>query len=184
MKKRLFIAIEIPDKIKQKIAELQAELKEKVQAKWVRPENIHLTLIFLGDVLEEKIEEIKKCLAVIEFPQFLFISKGIGGFPQESQAYNIWFGLEDSDKLEKLQGLIVQKLEKQGFLIKERKFTPHLTIARLKQKTDLRAIIKNYQEKIWGEVLVQEVFLFQSELFPEGPKHKLCFKTELKPAKS
>ncbi|MBU2562257.1 MAG: RNA 2',3'-cyclic phosphodiesterase [Nanoarchaeota archaeon] len=167
---RLFIAIEIPDKIKKQISHIQDKLPEFFGKK-TASENLHLTLKFLGEVEESKIEEIKKKLREIKFNNFSSEIGKLGVFDNrkskiDSRNVVVWLFLSNCEKLQK------QIDEKLSYLFeKEKRFMSHLTIARVKN-------IKNkkiFLEKLNKISVVSEKFevnkfsLVKSELNAEGP---------------
>lgn len=183
MKKRLFIAIEIPEKITEKIVKLQKELKKTIEAKWVKPDNIHLTLIFLGQIAEEKITSVEGALKSLKFNQFNLRARGLGGFPNLKHPHVLWIGIDESVELSKIQENLFNSLRSKGFRIEDRKFSGHLTLARVRSKIDSSSLIKN-KNLDFGEIKVKKIVLCESELKPEGPKHQKCFEIELKPEKN
>ena len=179
----MFIAIDIPAGIKEKIAIFQNELNRLIDAKWVGKDNMHLTLVFLGEIEGERKSAIKEILNELKkFHQFKLKVHGFGGFPDLNRPSVLWIGLEDSEELFKLQKNLVNKLKENGFLIEDRPFVGHLTVARIKSKVNLPKLAR-FEKKNWGEFKVETIILYQSELKKEGPRHKKCFEIELLPEK-
>jgi 2'-5' RNA ligase len=170
--KRIFIAIELPGEIKQKLVEVQNKLNLP-QAKLVKLEAMHLTLVFLGNVDEEKIkiavEELKKDLA--DFGKFEVTIKDLGCFPNSTRAHTIWIGLDGAQKLTQLESKIRERLRLMKFKLEDRPFVPHLTLARLRQKIDLSDSMKKYQNFKADKFNVSEIIIFESQLSPKGSKH-------------
>jgi 2'-5' RNA ligase len=133
---RTFIAIEIPAEIKKGMAEAQGRLKVSgVEAGWTRPEGIHLTLKFLGDVGEQKIAEVINALsrAVNGMNRFRLEIAGAGAFPNPRNARVAWVGVAgDIEKLSVLQSSVEEAMAGLGMEREDRKFTPHLTLGRIK----------------------------------------------------
>jgi 2'-5' RNA ligase len=172
---RAFISIEIPQEIKEKISLIQEQLKGvETPVSWVRLNSIHLTLKFLGKILEEQIPDIKKCIdiAVSGISPFSVNVKGGGVFPNLNYPRVIWLGLKDkTDSLFKLHKGLDSCLEKIGFKPEERGFTPHLTLGRvksLKGKNHLIRTIHIYKDIEVGEICVDRVKLMKSQLNPAG----------------
>ena len=172
---RAFISIELPQEIKGKIFLIQEQLRViETPISWVRLDSIHLTLKFLGNILEEQIPDIKKCIdiSVNGISPFKVNVKGGGVFPNLNYPRVIWLGLEDrTDSLFKLQKGIDSCLEKIGFEPEERGFTPHLTLGRvksLKGKTHLIRTIHIYKDIEVGEIYVDKIKLMRSQLNPAG----------------
>jgi 2'-5' RNA ligase len=133
---RLFIAIEIPDSVKQQIALVQMQLKKAgADASWTRPEGIHLTLKFLGETDESKIQDLMNSLrtAVKGMELFRLAVSNAGAFPNLKNPRVLWIGLSgDLDPLVQLQESVEKEMQTLGFAPEERKFSPHLTLARIK----------------------------------------------------
>lgn len=182
MKKRLFVAIEIPENTLQKIISFQKVLKEKIKsASWVKPENIHLTLVFLGEVDYTEIPQIINFLYAAKSPRFKINARGVGGFPSLERPHTIWVGVEKSKKIVELQRRLVAHLQKSGFEFEKREFKPHLTVARLGKKINLKTKInlKKIADFQFGAISVKELILFESELSSDGPVHKILEKVLL-----
>ncbi len=136
---RSFIAIELPDELKSELVQLEARLKSggQFRVKWVDPNGIHLTLKFLGDIAADKAEEIVGAMeeAARGVSTFQLKVKGLGVFPNPKRAQVAWVGLSgEVDKLAQLQKSVESKLAPLGFAPESRRFTPHLTLARLRNQ--------------------------------------------------
>ena len=133
---RLFLAIDIPPHAKEIIVSIQNRFKTLgVNASWVRPGNIHLTLKFLGDTPSERVTDIRKSVseAVKSYPVFKVALDGISLFPNKKNPRVLWIGLKDPyNHLRNLQGKIDAKMGQLGFPREKKKFNPHLTLARIK----------------------------------------------------
>ena len=166
---RTFIAIEMPKEIKEILLDAQKQINTE-KAK-IRPAKaFHLTLKFLGEVEEKKIEDIKSALKEIKFEKFNTALTEIGVFPNESYTRIVWAGLDDSkSKIKKLQQEIDEKFQKLGFK-KDIRFHPHVTLARVKFVKDKQDFIKDLREiKIKKESFqITEFKLVKSILTPEG----------------
>lgn len=165
---RVFLAVPIPEEVRERIVELQKELPQ-AGMKLVEPENLHLTCKFLGDVGEEKLQTIKAGLK-LEGP-FELTLKGVGVFPSRGYVRVVWVGAENGSKYVELQKSIDAQLHELGFK-KEREYVPHLTLARVRKKVDgiLEFLDKN-QELALGKVRVDHVDLMESKLGPGGPEY-------------
>jgi 2'-5' RNA ligase len=176
---RCFIAIELPDGVKRDLRELQAQLKAASQApvKWVDPENIHLTLKFLGNVAAGRLDKIGQAMAeaVQGTSSFSLEVKELGVFPNPKRVQIVWVGVSgETEKLAILQQRIESGLEKLGFPSENRRFTPHLTLARLRDRATPQEREKLGQtiaetEFAGGSFSVNSVKLMKSQLTPEGP---------------
>ncbi|MFH1407386.1 MAG: RNA 2',3'-cyclic phosphodiesterase [Candidatus Omnitrophota bacterium] len=182
---RTFIAVELPDELHKELATLQEKLKTaQSDTGWVKPENIHITLKFLGYVTPDKIEAIKKSLDAIaknEQP-FALSVKDIGAFPKLSYPRVIWVGIEESKNLSALAAKIEDAMEKLGFKKEERLFAPHLTLGRVKSAQNKDKLVSLLEKtKFASDIAVKasEIILFQSTLTKGGsiytPLHKAGF---------
>ncbi|MCP2605109.1 RNA 2',3'-cyclic phosphodiesterase [Candidatus Aminicenantes bacterium AH-873-B07] len=175
---RLFIAIELSSEVKKGLMELINILKSKGEGvKWVNPENIHLTLKFLGETSPSRIQEITDSLkkSVKNFSSFYLSIKGTGCFPSEKKPPRVlWVGVEHNNYLIDFQREIEKNLKEIGFPEEERKFIPHLTLGRVKSPSRLGLIKEEHEkhkEKFFGKIKVKEIILFQSILKPEGAEY-------------
>ena len=183
---RTFIAIEVPRAIQDKISSLQDALKkEGGKISWVKPENIHLTLKFLGNVEESKIDQIGEALtkAAERITPFNMIVKGTGAFPDMRRPRVIWVGVEEaSGQLLNIFNEIEKELSKIGFQKEERRFSPHLTIGRVKTPSGISRLVDKLKttDFLGGEFTAGEVVLMKSDLKPTGavytPLRKVKFR--------
>jgi 2'-5' RNA ligase len=171
---RTFIAIELPEKIKEEIGQLQAPLKKTgAFVSWVKPGNIHVTLKFLGEVPEEKIEEVSSATerAVEGVGSFSMSLKGTGGFPNLRRPRVIWIGTgSGGEELSRLAERMEQEMEKIGFPKENRKFSPHFTIGRVKSPKNIEALAGKVESTEFQteEIQVTEVVVMRSQLHPTG----------------
>ena len=172
---RSFIAIEIPDEIKQGMTEIQSRLKGSgVDAGWTRPEGIHLTLKFLGEVPEAQVPEIRTALtrAVAGCGGFRLEVMGVGTFPDPKNARVVWIGLSDgTGKLVKLQTAVEDAMTGLGFEREARKFTPHLTLGRIRyirSRDQWLRSLDTVKDARLPAFDVRTVSLMKSELKPSG----------------
>lgn len=174
---RSFVALELSDEVRgQLVVLLQRLQRTNAAVKWVEPENLHLTLKFLGEVPEEQIEavaETLKAIAQVTEP-FSFTVKGVGGFPDLRRPRVLWVGVEAVQPLMKLQQLVEKAMEQLGFAPEERAYHPHITIGRVKAMAGMekvREILSEYAGVKFGEVLASHLTLFRSDLSREGPTY-------------
>ena len=173
---RTFIAIPLPDTIKNNIESIQKSLKkQKINARWVLPESIHLTLKFLGHIHQEKLPLVNDILTTCgdNCTEFSLQLKGIGVFPNYQRPRIIWLGLTgDLTILKDLQLRIEQTIEEQlGIPQENRPFKPHITIGRIKDHGKHASFISTISsfESFSTECFVcNELILFQSTLNPKG----------------
>jgi len=177
---RSFIAIELPDDLKLGLAQLQARLKLSQQpwVKPVEPHNIHLTLKFLGNIEENRISAITKGIAtaVRGISPFHLEVKELGAFPNLKRVQVVWVGISgEIDKLVQLQQRIESNIAPLGFPGEARSFTPHLTIARLRnqatldERQRLGELIAATKFEVAYTIEVETIHLMRSQLTREGP---------------
>ncbi len=161
---RTFIAIEIPEHIKKEIVKIQDELPV-FNGKKTEYENLHLTLKFLGEVDEKKIEEIKKRLKKVKMNSFEAEINNIGVFSDRI----IWIGIRNCDELQKE---IDEKLSE--LFEKERRFMGHLTIARIKDFKDRKKFSEEMKKIKIPEMnfMVENFCLKKSKLTRNGPTYE------------
>ena len=175
---RCFIAISLPEELKAKISGIKEKLKSAgADVSWTRPEGMHLTLKFFGEIEDKRIPKIEKALdAVVDgIPTFTLSVSGMGTFPDMRRPRVIWIGLkEDGGNLLRLQKGVEEDLKKTGFPSEDRRFTPHITLGRIRsnKNTDklLRLIEEEKVEEL-GSFDVSEVHLIKSELKPAGAEY-------------
>ncbi len=172
---RSFVCIELPAEIKKSLADLQSRLRPlaKGAVSWPKPEGLHLTLKFLGDVDAGRLDAAADALlrSCAESHGFQVCLRGTGGFPDLRMPRVLWAGLaEPSGELEKLQRRIEQAFRAAGFAAEERPFSPHLTIARVKAPREAAELARHWQTTALENLCfsVKEVVLMRSDLLPEG----------------
>jgi len=172
---RLFIALPLPQEMKERLASLQVDWKRKAHGvRWVRPEGLHITLKFLGHVPEGEIQGIKRVMERVSlgFPPFRVGIRGAGAFPSLQKARVLWIGVEDSDgRLKGIFKALERGLEKLGFPREDRPFRPHLTLGRVKEGGRF-GFLEDYRDLEVGVLEVREMVLFKSELKPEGAEYE------------
>lgn len=175
--KRIFIGIktETDKNFRKLISSIKGELSGE-SIKWTDQDNIHVTLAFLGDTPEDKIELADRMLKE-RCPgsgQFDIVLRGIGVFKNFREARIIWAGMDQSEKLNALQASIVEGLVNAGIAVDNKPFTPHLTIGRIKHISDkdkLKVLLLKHHSTELQRVPVSEVTLFESVLRQEGPQY-------------
>jgi RNA 2',3'-cyclic 3'-phosphodiesterase len=185
MMKRIFIAlkIEAQENLLKLISSYQVRLNND-QIKWTDTANIHITLAFLGDTEEKTIKEIISMLEVRckGSGKFELMLKGSGIFRNLDDPRIIWTGIEPSEKLLKLNYLIMNGLKELGVKMENRPYKPHLTIGRIKRLNDaesLKTLIDKFQNYEIQLVPVNEVILYESILLTAGPVYKPLIKVKL-----
>jgi 2'-5' RNA ligase len=175
---RTFIAVELPQHVKAALEEVQKELKETgADVRWVRPESIHLTLKFLGEIDEESVVRIRKVMEGVASAHrpFEVEVKGMGCFPNLKQPRVIWVGVLDRQKaLASLQEGVEEAVGLLGFEREERPFRPHLTLGRVRTAKGRQALLERMGSMLgqeFGTFEVHSVILFKSDLHPSGARY-------------
>jgi 2'-5' RNA ligase len=126
---RLFVALCLPETLRSRLCGLCAGLPG---ARWVAPENLHLTLRFIGEVDGREAEDIDAALSGVRFPRFPLTLAGVGEFADGRRLRSIWVGVENNEMLERLQVKVEHAVQRAGRPPEQRKFKPHITLARFK----------------------------------------------------
>ena len=170
---RLFTAIEIPQF--PKVIELMDAVKRSgADVKLVETHNIHITLVFIGEIQENKLELVKEAMGKLSFNSFKVKLKGTGAFPNLSRPRVVWIGIEEGlQELRSIRGTLLKELLGRGVRPDdEKEFSPHLTIGRVKGPSNLLNlinVINEYQNIDFGEFIANKVTLFKSTLTSKGP---------------
>lgn len=187
---RSFIAIKLPDELKLRLAQLETELKrdEPPGVKWVSPDSIHLTLKFLGNIAAGRIEAVTGAMeeSARGIAPFRLRARGLGVFPTLQRAQVAWVGIDgEVGRLSQLQKQLESNLARLGFTPESRAFTPHLTLARLKNYASLderqsfgRLIAS--REFAAGDIEVEAVSLMKSRLTRSGAIYSRLSSVRLK----
>lgn len=174
---RLFVALEIPGEVRENLAALIGELRPRIpQARWIRPENLHVTLKFIGEAPAEKLGPIRAALAGVPVSAPLAMEfRGLGCFPDEQRPRILWVDAAAGPELPRLAGAIERAVEPLGFPREEREFSSHLTLARFPQgpgnRETLRAALRECAGRSFGRHTAREFCLYQSELNRSGSKY-------------
>lgn len=176
--KRLFIAIDLSIPVVERLAVLQQQLDERldegVRIKWTKPQNIHLTLKFLGDTEDSMVPMLRNVLADLVGPLFPFEveARGIGCFPRPDKPRIIWAGFDDegAEVLTLLQQALERDLAEIGIPKEDRAFKPHVTLGRVKsrQKPSLNELFEGHRDTSWGRSYIKDLILFESRLDHTG----------------
>lgn len=130
---RLFVGLGLPEGLGQRLAILEAGLPG---ARWVAPENMHVTLRFIGEVQRDAAEDIDEMLAGVSAPGFDLHLQGVGTFGKGAKARSVWVGLQPSEELAFLQAKVESAVVRGGQPPEGRKFSPHITLARFNSSAD------------------------------------------------
>ena len=181
---RLFVALDIDEQIRERIAAFRDEMRTLAPGvRWVGPETFHITLQFLGET--QKVEEIKSVLAKVNCSPTTITFRGAGFFPNSQRARVFWVGIESDESLQDLVNEIGTALAPLGFKRDEGPYHPHLTLARAGSGRpharpgdkaapglqQVRAKLETMPPPEFGTMTGQEFILYQSTLSPTGSRY-------------
>lgn len=177
---RLFIAIPVPEAVKQYACSLKKELEAlQVDVKWVEYENYHLTLKFLGEVEDSKLDKIRSCLnyAAESSPPFALKLSRLGFFPNHHRPRVLWIGVKgEMEKAYFLGDRVDAYLSELGFE-SDKKRTFHLTLGRIRSELNQDKLVKKVYEISQSlkehEFVVNNFLLMESYLYSDGPVYKI-----------
>jgi len=186
---RVFIAIDIDEAIKKALADLQSELRSKIDikksdAKWVNPNNVHLTLKFLGEIKDEQVVDVCNITKDVagRHNSFDIDVETVGHFGGRS-ARVLWVGVgETCDQLLALQEDLERQLASAGWPKENRKFSGHLTLCRVRNSKagfKLAQLTEEYKDFKIGTMPADSVCVYQSQLTPKGPIYTVLGNYEL-----
>ncbi|MCS7015758.1 MAG: RNA 2',3'-cyclic phosphodiesterase [Gemmatales bacterium] len=173
---RTFIALELTKNIRQKLTTLQEKLAAAIpDVKWVAPENLHVTLFFLGDVPDLEVPEVCRRVeqAVAGLAPFSVSVEGLGCFPGTNRPRVLWAGItKGTQELQRVHKLIEGPLHALGYRAEERRYVPHVTLGRLKRDRPVPRMAELVQEMNrcrCGEMVASEICIMASQLERSGP---------------
>jgi 2'-5' RNA ligase len=172
---RSFLAIELTEGLRDSLEALRKKVDSPAfDVRWVRPENVHLTLRFFGEVSQEELARISQAAlhAAEQAEPFPMVLAGLGAFPARGSARVVWVGVKDPEPLLSLENRLSQGLERANWPPPDKPFRPHLTLGRLKSQRGqgtLRKVLEENREVAVGQMRVEHLTLIQSELRPAGP---------------
>ena len=176
---RTFIAIPIPDNIKNYLRDIQGQLKKiDLLAKWVNPSNIHMTLKFLGEIKEEMIPSIENAIneIAVNYSSLEVDLTKFGFFPNERNPRIFFISTDKEELLQKIAYRLEEKLEGLGFE-REYKFKSHITLARFKSKKNVNQLVEKTKAiNVEKSFPINEIILYKSTLTPKGPIYDVLFK--------
>lgn len=179
---RCFIAI---DARSEKLEPLLSRLASIPGVKAVEPENLHITLKFLGEISGDKAKQVTQAMerAFHNTEPFSYSIQGVGAFPSLNYIRVIYAGVDvGKEKILDMQKRLEEELDKIGFKKENRAFVPHITLARVKiprKKDQIQRFIQDFRSESFGEVEVEGVYLMESILKPSGPEYRQVFKLQL-----
>ena len=182
---RAFIAIDPGQEVRKRIAVVQESLRSGTQGvRWVKPQNMHLTLKFLGNIAADNAEklsgELKETLR--GFSPFELRFEGAGVFPNAKRPRVLWIGARsEGNHLQELEQKISRLVSAFGIPADDRPFRAHLTLGRIKGKPPGIDLLNRLEktDTRFGSVAIDRVFMMQSRLTPEGPIYTVLFEIHL-----
>ena len=178
---RIFCAVELPPTARRLVLAHIARLKERVpraKASWARDANLHLTLKFLGQTPPAQVADFSKAVssAVSGVQPFAISLEQTGAFPPHGQPRVLWIGVNDSStRLAELHARLEEESAEAGFVKETRAFHPHLTVARLRQGDNARALATAHKQMEFDpvEIAVAEFLVIRSELSSAGSTYTI-----------
>jgi len=183
---RTFIAIDLHPEIKVRLLDFISRLRQAGgSVKWVKPQALHLTLKFLGEIPEDKVPPVEAVIRSVcaGHRAFSLVVEGTGAFPPGKSPRVLWVGIREEAEIVSLQDKLEEALDKEGFPRERREFHPHLTLGRVKAAQNLKEtteILGRHGQTHFGEMVVNELTFYQSILKPEGPEYRVLSRVELK----
>ena len=170
---RTFVAIDLPEELKSELTKRQEHLKNVARgARWVRPEGIHLTLKFLGEISDKQAGQVTEILSLLPpFEPLEVRVEGFGFFPNARRPRVLWVGIKGGTPLETLASEVERSLKALGFPREQRPFRPHLTLARFpnpRSQPQLEREISQGLSTVLGALTVRNFSLIESRLLPQG----------------
>jgi len=175
---RLFIAIAISSEIRATISALLSEMRACApKAKWVRPDNLHVTLKFLGETAEPQVAAIQGALSSLRSAELITaVFRGLGFFPSETRPSVLWAGAQLSSNAQTLASSIDQAMHTLGFPLEQRPFTPHLTLARFPSASlspQLQEQCQKHRASNFGSCTARQFHLMESRRKPSGAEYTI-----------
>ena len=187
---RAFVASELPPSLQDAIQTATASLRKTLDGdliRWVPPQNVHLTLKFLGDVSPSNLDLIKQALRTeaAQVQPFDMTVEGFGSYPTPRRPRVLWVGLNAPAALASLQHAVESATARLGYPTEDREFSPHLTIGRVRQHISasdlqrIRGVVEGIKVGLLGTVQVNSIHLFKSELSPNGSVYTKLISAQL-----
>ncbi len=183
---RLFIALELSRRQKKEVGDFQKNVKRHLEnARWVKPDNIHLTLKFIGETEKGRVEAIKEVIDEVcsGFKPFSTRYGESGVFPSERKARVLWVGVkEGAGSVCDLAGKLEEEMACLGYKKEKRPFHPHLTVGRFRQtppESSIKKFLSEGKSFVSSDGAIDKVLLFESNLTRSGAIYKPLYEKEL-----
>lgn len=173
---RVFIALDIADSIRQSITEYVNRVRVFApEARWAKPESLHVTLKFIGEASDARVQEIKNALSTLEAVPFAIKFEDVGFFPNPKSPRVFWVGMSAGEALPQLAATVDAALVKAGFAAEEKAYRPHLTLARAGSgrgaQHQLQPLVHAEAPPQFGTMMAREFWLYRSELQRGGSRY-------------
>ncbi|MCS7024884.1 MAG: RNA 2',3'-cyclic phosphodiesterase [Bryobacteraceae bacterium] len=168
---RLFVALDLPEPVKNSLASLIETLRPCAALRWVKPENLHITTKFIGEFPEEDLDLLQAALSEIQSPAVPISVRGLGWFPNPHRPRVFWAAVHAPDSLPALARATEEAVVGLGVPREGRPWAPHLTLARIEATVDLASLrrrIASLDGQDWGSFKATEFHLYKSDLRPGG----------------
>jgi 2'-5' RNA ligase len=184
---RCFVALPLPDPVRAALDRFTRQLlRTGARVSWVRRENFHLTLQFLGEISEKRLQRVSRATDVAgrTVLPFRFVVRGAGFFGSARSPSVAWAGVADPPPaLHRLQRSVAQRLAEVGFVPDKRKFQPHITLGRIRDPGPAAALtsqLASANNTTFGAVPVDHLVVLQSHLEPNGVRYSILHESKLK----
>ena len=168
---RLFVGLGLPEPLRETLSMMERGIPG---ARWIEADNYHVTLRFIGEVAEDRAEDIDSALGAVQAPPFALSLAGAGHFGKLRKARSVWAGVEASEPLNHLQARVESAIVRAGNAPEERRFKPHVTLARIKGETGhhLANFLSEHGDFRAPPFEVDAFQLYESQLTRHGPVYR------------
>ncbi len=169
---RLFVGLGLPESLRDTLAMLERGIPG---ARWIESDNYHVTLRFIGEVPEDRAEDIDSALGAVRMQPFGLSLAGVGHFGKLRKARSVWVAVETNDALVRLQASVESAVVRAGFRAEERRFRPHVTLARIKGETGhhLANFLSEHGDFRAPPFEVRAFHLYESQLTRHGAMYRV-----------
>ncbi|MEX2476706.1 RNA 2',3'-cyclic phosphodiesterase [Marinobacter sp.] len=177
--RRLFFGLEVPADIKQRLLRVNAPVPG---ARWQSPEQLHITLLFLGNVEPERVSQACEVVRTLPAEPFDLNVAGLGCFGQPHNPRHLWAGVQPLESIAALHETLKSSLITLGFSPDNHPFCPHITLARFgKQRGSVRALLDSHHDSVFGHSAVTDFVLFESHRGSKGSVYSVVERFPLQP---
>lgn len=168
---RLFVGLGLPEDLRDTLAMLERGIPG---ARWIESDNYHVTLRFIGEVPEDRAEDIDSALAAVQAQPFALSLAALGHFGKLRKARSVWAGVEANETLNRLQSSVESAIVRAGHVAEERRFKPHVTLARIRGETGhhLANFLSEHGDFRAPPFDVRDFILYESQLTRHGPVYR------------